>query len=100
MLYNNVDNSLLSKIDELKIKVHEDKYDIITLNEIKPKNGKLPDLKNLQLPGYTLHTCNYESENTRGTCIYVSNKFKSSEVKIQNHNFADSTSAEIIGQNN
>ena len=95
-----MDNSLLSKIDELKIRVHSESYDIITLNEIKPKNGHIPDLKTLQLPGYTLHTCNYDSEDTRGTCIYINNKFKSAEVKIQNHNFADSTTAEIIGKNN
>ena len=95
-----MDNSLLSKIDELKIRIHSESYDIIALNEIKPKNGHNPDLKTIQLPGYTLHACNYENEDTRGTCIYINNKFKSAEVKIQHHNFSDSTTAEIIGKNN
>ena len=75
-------------------------YDIIALNETKPKNGTTPDVKNLQLDGYTLHTNHHESEDTRGTCIYVRNKYKSSEIKIKNHKFLDYTSAEIMGQNN
>ena len=94
-----MDNSLHSKMNELKIKTHEKQYDIIALNEIKPKNGTMPDLKNLQLNGYTLHTSNLEPEDVRGTCIYVNNKFKSSQIKLANHNFEDSVSVEISGHN-
>ena len=92
-----MDNSLHSKINELRIKTHEKQYDIIALHEIKPKNGTTPDLKNLQLSGYTLHTNNLELEDVRGTCIYVNNKYKSSHVKLANHNFEDSISVEISG---
>ena len=97
--YNNEDNSLHSKMNELKLKTHEKQYDILALNEIKPKNGSIPDLKNLQLPGYTLHTSNLEPEDVRGTCIYVNNKFKSSQVQLPNHKFVDSVSVEISGHN-
>ena len=71
---------------------------IIVLNEINPKNGHTPNLLNLQIPGYTLHTNNLDSD-VRGTCIYVSNKFKSAEVKIENHKFDDTVSVEISGKN-
>ena len=43
-------------MNELRIRTHLNKYDIITLNEIKPKNGTTPDIRNLQLTGYNLHT--------------------------------------------
>ena len=84
---------------ELRTKTHEEKYDIIALNEIKPKNGHTPDSKNLQLNGYTLHTSNLQHEDARGACIYINNKFKSSEVTIENHTFTDSVSVEVMGQN-
>ena len=94
-----MDNSLLSKINELRIKTHDKRYDIVAMNEIKPKNGKMPDMKNLQLNGYSLHTSNLEPNDVRGTCIYINNKFKSSEVTLPNHNFIDAISTEVTGQN-
>ena len=69
------------------------------MNEIIPKNGKLPDIRNLQIPGYTLHTSKLDAEEVRGTCMYVTSKYKSSERKLENHNFTDSISVEISGQN-
>ena len=53
VMYSNVDNSLLSKLDELRVLIHTNKYDIITLSEIKPKHGTLPDPETLQINGYT-----------------------------------------------
>ena len=100
LTYNNVDNSLLSKIDELRIHVNLEDPDIIILNEIKPKNGKMPDLRNLQLSEYCMFTNDTEIKDTRGTCIYIKNKYQSAEVPIGNHNFKDTNSVEIIGQNN
>lgn len=100
LCYSNVDNSLLSKLDELKILTYEKNYDIIALNEIKPKNGSIPDIKNLQIPNYTLHTNKLDQEETRGACIYVHDKFKSSEVILADHNFKDSISVELLGSNN
>ena len=60
----------------------------------------MPDTKNLQLPGYTMHTNNnLQLQDTRGTCIYINNEYKSSEVTIQNHNFTDTISVEVEGKN-
>ena len=52
--YTNVDNSLLSKYDELNAIAKD--YDVIALNEIKPKNGSVPNLEILQLPWFDLFT--------------------------------------------
>ena len=95
-----MDNSLLSKIDELRIQTNLKKFDIVALNEIKPKNGNLPDTRNLQLAGYTMHNNKLDIKDTRGTAIYVQNKYKSAEVTIENHNFQDTVSVEILGKQN
>ena len=100
LCYNNVDNSLLSKLDELKLQAYDKKYNIIALNEIKPKHGSIPDLKNLQITNYTLHTSNLELDETRGACIYIDNKYKSAEVIVENHDFKDAVTVEVIGSNN
>ena len=43
---------------------------MIALNEIKPKNGSVPNLEILQLPGFDLFTNDLQQSDTRGTCIY------------------------------
>lgn len=99
-MYSNIDNSILSKIDELRNKAAAEKPDIIALTEIKPKHGKVPDPSTLNIPGYTLHTSNLDEQHTRGTCIYVNNHFKSSSVTVPNHTFRDSITVKITGKNN
>ena len=44
---------------------------MIALNEIKPKNGSVPNLEILQLPGFDLFTNDLQQSDTRSTCIYV-----------------------------
>ena len=55
VMSSNVDDSLLSKLDGLRVLIHTNKYDIITLTEIKPKHGTLPDPESLHISGYTLY---------------------------------------------
>ena len=58
-------------------------------NEIKPKNGKIKDKRTLNIPGYNKYINDIENPLTRGVCIYINSAFKSSEVKITDHNFKD-----------
>ena len=76
-MYSNVDNSLLSKLDELRVLAHTNKYDIITLTEIKPKHSILPDPASLQINGYTLYLGDLANTNSRGVCCYVNDKLSS-----------------------
>jgi hypothetical protein len=89
MLYANVDNSLISKYEELCVLVNINKYDIIALNEVKPKNGVTPDLSMLALDGYTLYTSNFEEPCTRGVCIYVNNRLESTVVTLPGDTYKD-----------
>ena len=87
---------MLSKKDLLHTQIQAYETEIIALTEIKPKNGKIPDLKLLEIEGYTLHLSKLDAIDTRGVCIYVSNKYKSVQIK-GNHNYNDAVWVSIYG---
>ena len=91
-----MDNSLLSKIDLLHAQIQADEPDIIVLTEIKPKNGKIADIKLLEIDGYALHISKIDATDTRGVCIYVSNKYKSVQCTGL-HDYKDSVWVSIYG---
>ena len=68
--------------------------------EIKPKHGAIPDISTFNIPGYDLYTNNLKDVRTRGTCIYVSNNFKSVSLDIGGHTFHDSTTVQVTGVGN
>ena len=68
-------------MEDILYRVSTENPDVIPLTEIKPKNGDIPDEKELQINGYTLYLCKgYDNKNTRGTCVYVKSCFNSSIV--------------------
>ena len=69
--------------------MYDEKPDAILLNEIKPKNGKIHDLRTLNIPGYNLYLNDIDDSNTRGVAVYVNSLFKSPELKVQDHTFKD-----------
>ena len=99
-LYTNVDNSLPSKIDELKARISLENPDLICLCEIKPKNGQLPSKEVLEIEGYDLQLSpSYQSETTRGVCIYT--KHNLNAIHISNETtFNDSVFITIPGKRN
>ena len=78
--YANVDNSLLSKTEELNELVAEFSFDVMALNEIKPKNGGIKLLETLNIEGYALFTSDFQIEDTRGVCIYVKKHLCASQI--------------------
>jgi len=75
VLYTNVDNSLLSKYDELCTLLANKHYDIISLVEIKPKQGQTPDTAVMQIKGYDLFIGDLMAQDTRCaqlTCLHFS----------------------------
>ena len=89
VFYTNTDNSVMSKINEIKAETTINQYDVIVLNEIKPKNGKPPDAKTMNIPGYSLYLGDLDSIHTRGICVYIKNKYKSVLVNVKDHEFKD-----------
>ena len=81
-LYTNTDNSLSSKLDELKVRLTTDPRDIICITEIKPKIGTIPDETLLQINGYDLHVNKaYMDNDTRGTAIYTKKELTATVVE-------------------
>ena len=87
-------------MNELKVQIKQNDYDIIALNEIKPKHGELPDNKLLSIDGYTLHMNDVEATGTRGVCVYVENKYKSQVVQLEQSKYKDMLCVSVCGSNN
>lgn len=99
--YTNVDNSVMSKYDLLTTLNVTYDFDIITLTEIKPKFGTIPELASLTVPGYDTFTSDLSSPNTRGTCIYTKISYKAKQIFPDvEEAYTDSVWATITGQNN
>ena len=78
--YANVDKSLLSKMEELQSIISEFSYDIIAVNEVKPKNGLSPSNNTLNLDGYDLFTSDFDEIDTRGVCVYVNKHLSTTQL--------------------
>lgn len=68
-------------MEDLLYRISTQEPDIINLVEIKPKNGDIPDEKELQIDGYMLYLSKgYDKKGTRGVCSYVKSNLKSSQI--------------------
>ena len=85
-------------MDLLQAQIQTQEPGVIALTEIKPKNGKIPDLKLLEIEGYTLHLSNIDAKDTRGVSIYVSNNYKSIQLSV-NQRYNDAVWVSIYGDN-
>lgn len=53
--YTKVDNSIMSKCDSLQTH-NSNSFDIMLLNEIKPKTDIVPDIQLMSIPGVTTYS--------------------------------------------
>ena len=79
--YANVDNSLLSKYNEITLLIANSKYDVLAFTEVKPKHGTLPEQSTLNIPGYDLFTSDLDQPNSRGVVIYIKEQFQAKVVQ-------------------
>ena len=78
--YANVDNSLLSKYNEITLLIANNKYDVLAFTEVKPKHGTLPE-QSINIPGYDLFTSDLDQPNSRGVVIYIKEQFQAKVVQ-------------------
>ena len=78
VFYTNAD-SLLNKIDELKLRISSEDYDIVCVTEVKPKNSRYEmNPSEIQLDGYNLfHNI---SESGRGIATYIKTESKATII--------------------
>ena len=87
VFYTNAD-SLLNKIDELKLRISSEDYDIICITEIKPKNSRYEiNPPEFQIDGYNLFHNIHESG--RGIASYVKKDIKASIISDTNAKFSE-----------
>ena len=67
-------------MEEIQILIAESSYDIIALNEVKPKNGEIGSLSLLNIQGYELFYSDFEKLDTRGVCIYIKKHLSASQI--------------------
>ena len=82
ILYNNIDNSLCSKLDEIETFISTNDTDILMLSEIKPKKRVELLLDTVNIKSYTLFTSDISCSDTRGVGIYIKNCLKPVEYII------------------
>ena len=88
MLYSNVD-SLLNKRAELEHLIEENKYDLILLTEILPKNYSALDICEFAIDGYDVFIPSLNSG--RGVALYAKMKFNVSiDEDLTNSEFQES----------
>ncbi len=63
-----INQSVMSKTDEIGLLFGQKAYDILALMEIKPKYGALPQLNDMHIPGYDRFTSDLTAADTRGVC--------------------------------
>ena len=95
-LYNNCD-SLLNKIDELKIRLFDKNILISGITEIMPKNCLIkPDENDFKIEGYNLYTNIKEFPDGRGTSLYIHKSIKAKESTFSfNKGYVESVWAEV-----
>lgn len=93
--YTNADN-LLSKLDELKVRIQIITPDILIITEIYPKVGKFSDVAvvELHIDNYNLYSLDVKG-NSRGVAIYV----KETLLPTPNVDLTDQLFAEIVWVN-
>ena len=81
-LYTNAD-SLMNKIDELKVLVRDEKPHIIGICEVKPKNCRysITDAE-LQLDGYDMFHTNLSHGKHRGCILYIDKEIEATEITL------------------
>ena len=71
IMFTNSDQLTPSKIDELKTRINQEKPLIIAVSEKKTKNAsKKRMLRDYEIPNYSLHHVNHDTEVGRGLAIY------------------------------
>ena len=101
-LYTNTDNSLASKLDEIKVILSTEDYDMVCITEIKPKFGNVPETDLLKLDGYELLVNSaYKDPNTRGVAIYIKQSLNATLIANDvTEKFKDSLWLQVPGPRN
>ena len=82
VMFTNSDQLTAEKMCELKSRVLREKPHIIAISEVKPKNGNRRTLEDYQIPGFSIHHVNLDSNTGRGIAVYTHEALDKSVIQI------------------
>ncbi|MEO2160790.1 MAG: endonuclease/exonuclease/phosphatase family protein, partial [bacterium] len=82
IMFTNADQFVPSKMTELRIRIEKEKPLIIAVSEVKPKNSKEHSILDYEIPNYTLHPVNLDTDVYRGIAVYSHRSLDKSTVQI------------------
>ena len=84
ILFSNADQLSPSKKDELVTHIDNEKPLLIAISEINPKNGKVRDALDYNIPGYSMHVPMTDASSSgRGIIVYTHDSIEKSIVDIK-----------------
>ena len=83
IMYTNADQLTTSKKPELIKKIETHKPMIVAICEIKPKNSKDYSLLDYEIPNYTLHQINLDTDVGRGIACYTHESINRSVIQVK-----------------
>lgn len=82
VMFTNADQLNSSKMTELKKLIERNKPLIVAVCEVKPKNARERREKDYEIPNYTLHPVNLDSDTGRGIAVYSHISLEKSTIQI------------------
>ena len=82
IMFTNADQLNSSKMTEVKKMIERNKPLIVAVCEVKPKNDRERSEKDYEIPNYTLHPVNLESDIGRGIAVYSHISLEKSTIRI------------------
>ena len=96
VLYTNADQLSTGKMIELRKRIEKEKPMIVAICEVKPKNASDRNLKDFEIPNFTIHPVNLEKETGRGIALYIHSSLEKSAIHlIPSHGFEEVCLVEI-----
>lgn len=93
ILFTNADQLTTSKMTELRNRIKVEKPLIIGICEVKPKNSKKFDIRDFDIPEYTMHPVNLEAStpvlSSRGIIVYTHKSIDNSVIEYQQESFEE-----------
>ena len=96
MLYTNADY-LMNKRDELKTLISINKYDIVVISEVLPKNRTSCTISETKfhINGYRMFNTELSSDKGRGIITYVKTEIKATALNLPNFQHIEATEIKI-----
>ena len=82
VMFTNANQLTSSKMSELITRIQREKHLITAICEIKPKNSKDRTMQDYNIPGYSIHPINLDTQTGRGMAVIPTAHWKNQSSKL------------------